>query len=150
MRSVLKLKSGNILISEQKMAHYSTKGKRAVAAFLEQNSDRELTVEDIFASMGDAAPGQSSVYRILSSLVEEGKVRRERRDDGEGYLYQFAGDLGCDRHFHLKCVNCGKVVHLHCTLSDELVHHILDDHGFAVDSGKSVLYGKCVNCGGRI
>ncbi len=132
------------------MAHYSTKGKRAVSAFLEKNSDRELTAEDIFESMGDEAPGQSSIYRILSSLVSDGTVRRERRQSGEGYIYQYAGDLGCDKHFHLKCVGCGKVVHLRCALSDELIRHIFDEHGFAVDSGKSVLYGRCVDCGGKI
>jgi len=150
MRSVFNLKMRIIFISEQKMAHYSTKGKRAVAAFLQKNSDQELTVEDIFASMGDEAPGQSSIYRILSSLVDDGIVRRERKERGEGYLYQYAGNLGCDKHFHLKCVGCGKIVHLHCQISDELIRHIFDDHGFAVDSGKSVLYGRCVDCGGAL
>ena len=131
------------------MAHYNTKGKRTVAALFEKNPDRQLSAEEIFVMLGSDAPGQSSVYRILSSLCDDGSVRRERRSGGEGYIYQYAENLGCDKHFHLKCLVCGKVVHLHCAAMDELSHHIEDEHGFSVDSGKSVLYGVCAECGGR-
>ena len=131
------------------MAHYMTKGRRQILALLEENQDKQLTAEDIFVALGKDAPGQSSVYRILSSMVEEGEVRRERGTDGDGALYQYAENLGCGNHFHLKCTECGKVVHLRCRLSDELTHHILSDHGFIVDKGKSVLYGRCAECGGR-
>jgi len=131
------------------MAHYMTKGRRQILALLEENQDKQLTAEDIFIALGKDAPGQSSVYRILSSMVEEGEVRRERSADGDGALYQYAENLGCGDHFHLKCTECGKVVHLRCHLSDELAHHILSDHGFIVDKGRSVLYGKCEKCGGK-
>lgn len=150
MRNVLKLKLGNILISEQKMAHYMTKGRRQILAFLEKNQDKQLTAEDVFVALGKDAPGQSSVYRILSSLADDGAVRRERRENGEGVLYQYAENLGCDEHFHLKCTECGKVVHLRCDLIDDLARHILTDHGFIVDKGRSVIYGKCEKCGGKL
>lgn len=130
------------------MTHYSTKGKRAISELLEQNPDRQLSAEEIFVALGKDAPGQSSVYRILSSMVDSGEARRERRADGEGFLYQYAENLGCDGHFHLKCTECGKVVHLRCTVSDELTRHILSEHGFMVDKGRSVLYGKCSACAG--
>lgn len=130
------------------MAVYNTKGKRAVIEILQNNPERQLSAEDIFILLGENAPGQSSIYRILSSLQKSGDVRREKNESGEGCVYQYAKSLGCNDHFHLKCSACGKVTHLRCSVSDELVSHILSDHGFVVDSGKSVLYGKCEKCMG--
>lgn len=130
------------------MAVYNTKGKRAVAEILQNNPDRQLSVGDIFVSLGENAPGQSSIYRILSSLQKSGEVRREKKESGDGYVYQYAESLGCNDHFHLKCRACGKVTHLRCHVSDELVSHILSDHGFVVDSGRTVFYGKCAECSG--
>lgn len=128
------------------MAVYETKGKRRILSLLAENPDRQMTAEDIFVALGNDAPGQSSVYRILSSLSKTGQVRRSMREGGEGYFYQFAENLGCDKHFHLKCLKCGKTVHLKCQISDELVEHILKEHGFVIDSGRSVLYGHCAVC----
>ena len=102
------------------MAVYNTKGKRAVIEILQNNPERQLSVEDIFVSLGENAPGQSSIYRILSSLQKSGEVRREKKESGEGYVYQYAKSLGCNDHFHLKCRACGKVTHLRCHVSDEL------------------------------
>ena len=119
------------------MAVYNTKGKRAVIEILQNNPERQLSVEDIFVSLGENAPGQSSIYRILSSLQKSGEVRREKNESGDGYLYQYAENLGCDDHFHLKCRVC-----------DELVAHIFSDHGFVIDSGSTVFYGKCAECQG--
>ena len=130
------------------MANYSTKGKRAIIEYLKNNPDRQMSAEDIFASLGENAPGQSSVYRILSSMTKSGEVRRERDEGGDGFVYQYAQNMGCDKHFHLKCVECGKVVHLHCHVSDELISHIYAEHGFMIDSGKTVLYGRGAACGG--
>ena len=130
------------------MAVYNTKGKRAVIEILQNNPERQLSVEDIFVSLGENAPGQSSIYRILSSLQKSGEVRREKNEGGDGYLYRYSENLGCDDHFHLKCRVCGKVTHLRCSVSDELVAHIFSDHGFVIDSGSTVFYGKCAECQG--
>ena len=130
------------------MAHYSTKGKRLVAALLEKYPEKQMSAEEIFVALGTEAPGQSRVYRILAALCDDGNARRERRADGDGYRYQYSENLGCDSHFHLKCTECGKVVHLRCHVVDELKEHIFSEHGFIVDSGKTVFYGKCAECGG--
>ena len=80
------------------MAVYNTKGKRAVIEILQNNPERQLSVEDIFVSLGKNAPGQSSIYRILSSLQKNGEVRREKNESGDGYLYRYSENLGCDDH----------------------------------------------------
>ena len=52
----------------------------------------------------------------------------------------------CHYHFHLKCLRCGQLIHMDCRLMKEMQKHIETDHGFLVDSGKSVLYGLCPKC----
>ena len=45
-----------------------------------------------------------------------------------------------------KCAVCGRLIHLECAMSRDLVAHILEDHGFRIDSKKSVLWGTCEDC----
>ena len=61
-------------------------------------------------------------------------------------MYQYIGETDCRQHFHLKCLSCGKLTHLRCGMSQELLAHIREEHGFRVDSGRSILYGLCREC----
>ena len=45
-----------------------------------------------------------------------------------------------------KCVSCGKLLHLNCGMSEELLEHIEEVHRFKVDNGATVLYGLCADC----
>ena len=55
----------------------------------------------------------------------------------------------CERHLHLKCVRCGRIIHLDCTFMDEISNHILNDHGFVLQCRNSILYGTCRACAGK-
>lgn len=93
------------------------------------------------------APGRSSVYRLISALCEEGHLRRARDAGSGSFLYQYTGGgHACRNHFHLQCLVCGTVTHLECGCSTDIAAHLQDRHGFAVDSGRSVLYGTCADC----
>ena len=130
---------------------YTTVGKKKLVDFFVENPDRQFTADEIYeqvSAMGDKTdkrPGKSSVYRQLSGLCEEHLVRRFHAD-GNKYLYQYMGARDCAHHFHLKCVSCGELIHLECDMSEELLRHIRDDHGFLVDSGRSILFGVCERC----
>ena len=138
---------------------YSTVGKKKLVDFFIEHPDCQFTADEIYEHLssdeehkGEAsgktrgkAPGKSSVYRQLSGLCDDRLVRRFHTD-GNKYLYQYMGARDCAHHFHLKCVSCGEIVHLECDMSEELLRHIRDDHGFTVDSGRSILYGICGKC----
>ena len=68
-------------------------------------------------------------------------------DKGGQAVYQYV-ELGhhCEEHLHLKCVNCGKIIHLECAFMDEICEHILLDHGFELQCKNSILYGTCKEC----
>jgi len=129
-------------------AKYNTEGRERLVKFLLNNTDRQLTAEEITAALDDEQSGasKSSVYRRLSRLCEEGSVRKFRAEGQNSFVYQYVGAGDCGHHFHLKCVQCGGLVHLDCHLSDELLEHISSEHHFKIDSGRSILYGLCARC----
>ena len=53
-----------------------------------------------------------------------------------------------DWHLHLKCVKCGKIIHLECHFMEEISHHIEESHGFTLQCKNSILYGVCKECKG--
>ena len=133
------------------MATYKTAGRQRLLGFLESNPDRQFTVEELCEELDHLTAGEnktrkSTLYRHLSELCGEGTVRKYRSDTQSAYVYQYVGGGDCARHFHLKCVSCGGLTHLECTVSEELLSHISSHHGFSVDSGRSILSGLCGAC----
>ena len=131
---------------------YKTAGRQRLLHFLERHPDRQFLVDELSMELNrivgtDAAKSsKSSLYRHLSELCDEGTVRKYRSDTQSSYVYQYVGQGDCCHHFHLKCESCGALIHLECAVSQELLSHIRSDHGFRVDSGRSILYGTCESC----
>ena len=134
--------------------HYNTAGREKLIAYLRAHAtDTPQSAEAIWAGLaarGDA-PGYSSVYRLLSKLVAEGQVRRLRAPaPAKGYLFQFSAAHACHAHFHLHCLVCGAVTHLECGCGEEIASHLLREHGFVTDCGRTVFYGRCAACASAI
>ena len=53
----------------------------------------------------------------------------------------------CDAHLHLKCVDCGRLIHLDEDVSDALQSDLLRAAGFTVDGRSTTIYGTCAACG---
>ncbi len=129
---------------------YKTAGRQKLLDFFHTHPDRQFTAVELSEQMNrgeEARGGRSTLYRHLSELCKEGTVRKYRSDTQSAYVYQFVGHGDCCHHFHLKCERCGRLVHLDCAVSEELLQHIRTDHHFRVDSGRSILYGVCEACG---
>lgn len=127
---------------------YKTDGRQKLMDFLEQNPDRQFTVEELCLTLnGDAESGRSSLYRRLGELCRRDVLRVFRDEERKCNVYQYVGICcDCREHFHAKCVRCGKIEHLHCGDSSEFAKHLMDDHGFRIDCGQSMLYGVCAAC----
>ena len=132
---------------------YQTEGRKKLLSFLVSHPDTQFTVDQLHTAMGEGTEGEtsttggkSSLYRQLSRLCDEGCVRKYRADHQSSFVYQYMSSGDCCHHFHLKCVVCGRLTHLECHVSDELLSHIQEEHGFRVDSGRSILYGLCHTC----
>ena len=127
---------------------YNTEQKRMIIGFLSANRDRHFTVDEIAESIGSGQGlGKSTVYRYISKLLESGEIRRFECDGSRNFVYQYA-DVhdSCNAHYHLKCVKCGRFIHMECEQLDSVREHIKEEHGFVIGSKKAVLYGECKDC----
>ena len=67
----------------------------------------------------------TTVYRYLDKLCAEHVVIKYPDLNSDKAVFQFAGEeKKCTDHLHLKCIRCGKVVHLDCDFMDELKEHL--------------------------
>lgn len=123
---------------------YQTKARKLIISLLTENSDERMSIEDILLRMGEDAVGKSTVYRQMKLLCDEGIAHRFSTDDGTS-LYQLAGKSCCSEHLHLKCLDCGLLLHLDERAQSELCRST----GFVIDDGISMLYGKCARCARR-
>jgi Fur family ferric uptake transcriptional regulator len=126
---------------------YMTNQKKQILDLLITHKDHHYTVDEIVQSLsdGDKKPGKSTVYRQISSLLEDGVIRRFEAAGADSFVYQYAAGVGCEHHFHLKCSRCGNLLHMECDKLHEVRRHILEDHGFLI-GGNSVIYGVCAAC----
>lgn len=128
---------------------YSTSSRKNMQAYLEMNRDRTVTASDIDAYLKahNCEVNMTTIYRYLDKLTKEGKVMKYVAEKGSQAAYQYV-EHGhhCDSHLHLKCIRCGRIVHLECGFMDEISHHIWEDHGFALQCKNSILYGTCKEC----
>lgn len=127
---------------------YQTPGRKKLISFLSENPDCQFTPEELCQVVnGHPEMGMSSIYRHLNELCTEDIVRKFRSEERKCSVYQYVGS-GCDckSHFHQKCLVCGSIRHLDCEESAAFAKHLLEEHGFEVYCGQSMLYGICLAC----
>lgn len=126
---------------------YTTGPKKIVLDFFREHSDRHFSVNEVSDAVCKNGAGKSTVYRQISRLFEQGVLRRFETPDSPQFVYQYA-DIhdDCDHHYHLKCVKCGRLIHMECPHLNEVSEHIKEEHKFILGFGQSVLYGECTDC----
>ena len=132
------------------MAEYATEQKKMLSDFLKENADRAFSIDELIEEMGVCygarVPGTSTVYRLMTRLVEEGSVKRFVKGHSRHFLYQAVRDEHCRSHLHLKCIGCGKLVHLDERVSDSVLDAIRASNDFSVNEEETVLFGECAKC----
>ena len=127
---------------------YQTQQRKILLHFLTKTHDRQLTIEEIIEGLKLEGQNvaQSSVYRLMKKLVEEGVVRRHSKEDSRQYVYQIMESEDCHAHLHLQCTECGKLVHLSHEATKEAQIWMQGATGFDLNQEKTFLYGKCGDC----
>lgn len=124
---------------------YNTEKRTKLIEFLSSNSKNAYTAEEICRSILDGERGKSTIYRLISKLVDDGILHRISDAKTRRITYQYIGSRGCSEHLHLKCTECGKLIHLDDTTSHILEKRIFKSRGFALDGG-AMIFGKCEGC----
>ena len=107
--------------------HYSTSSRKKILEILKKSKYKTITA----AQIGDQLKAMESevnittVYRYLDRLEKDGTVIRYASGQGTQASYQYVEQgQGCEGHLHLKCVKCGKILHLDCEFMKEISEHI--------------------------
>ena len=126
---------------------YNTRQKARILDYLIEHEQRRLTVDEVVQRLAErgTSVGKTTVYRQLEALAEQGTVHKYAADGVTCYQY-FRDAEECKRHSHMVCTGCGDLLHVECDLMKQLFEHMRDEHGFALDSDRSVLYGRCARC----
>ena len=119
-----------------------TTARRAVIAAL-VGTDGHVTAEDIAIAVQRTAPEihLSTVYRTLESLEELGVVDHVHLGHGSAVYH-----LAANRHQHLVCERCKKVIHLPPGFVDTLSRDIDTRYNFTLRPHHFALIGLCEDC----
>ncbi len=128
------------------MPKYMTKQRKALLAFLEQHADEELSAKIIESELGGMGVSISAVYRNLSDLEKEGKVRRVSKSGSREVYYLYTDAHECRECLHLSCKKCGKTYHMNAECADMLINTLAQSDDFTIDKSETVLYGVCKDC----
>ena len=135
-----------ILILEVRMT-YNTEKRSELLGFLRSRADTSFSLEEVCANLTVDGKGKCTLYRQMAKLVEEGAVSRISVGSRK-FVYQYMDKQHCAEHLHLKCLDCGKLLHLDSDTSTTLERSLLNKEGFSLDSS-CILYGKCRECNSK-
>lgn len=130
---------------------YKTRQKDIIEKALKESSGKHITVDGLTALLlqNGESVGRTTVYRFLEKMAVEGKVRKYHIDSRDSTCYQYVENHKCHEHFHLKCEDCGRLIHIECASLDSMCEHMGEEHGFKIDKFKTVLYGLCGECAAK-
>lgn len=128
---------------------YKTNNRRIIKEFLMQNSNRTVSVADILGHFDELNLNINitTVYRYMDKLEKENRVIKYKSENGKTAVYQYVEEeMGCNGHLHLKCVKCGRILHLDHEFMAQAAKYINDEYGFLIQCKNSLIYGTCRNC----
>ncbi|MBP5254703.1 MAG: zinc ABC transporter substrate-binding protein [Lachnospiraceae bacterium] len=130
---------------------YNTRQKEEIIEYLRTVPGQHFTVADVCADFRARGRhiGQTTVYRQLERMVDEGTVSKYMLDGNSAACFEYVGaeaDAEPENRFHAKCEKCGRLIHLHCEELAGLRTHLGQAHGFLLNPMRTVFYGICENC----
>jgi len=124
---------------------------------LRSTAERRVLIREIFAQHGHIDAGtihralaargtpvsRATVYRNLELLVEAGLAHKVRLA-GRGYLYEHLHSG--QRHGHLACRTCGRMIEFVSPGISALLGEICRAHGFEGRENQLQILGRCRSC----
>ena len=128
------------------MPKYMTKQRKTLLSYLSDHADEKLSARRIEADLSSEGISMSAVYRNLSELEKEGKVRRVNKSGSREVFYQYTDGEHCKECLHLSCEKCGKTYHMNTPGAQMLIQNLAQSDEFTIDKANTVLYGVCKDC----
>ena len=108
-----------------------------------------ISIEDIRSiisgkvTLQETLEKQNEVLKSQITDLNKAKLMCEKMLDEESISYEKENQMIC---YHCKCEKCGKLIHLQCNEVESLKQHMMEHHGFEMDSLRIVFYGICSEC----
>ncbi len=101
------------------------------------------TADEVYELVQSAHPNISkgTVYRNLSRLCAEGKIRKLETPDGPDRF-----DHDCTNHYHIHCCKCGRAFDVDMEAVTGLIDRVKDRHGFEFLDYDIMFKGICPDC----
>ena len=128
------------------MTKYSTQQRKTLLFYLSKHPDELLSTQQIADALQKEKISLSAVYRNLSALESEGKVRRCSRTGTRELFYQYMDAEPCKGVLHMTCIRCGKTLHMTNENANLLMKQLKVQEQFQLDLMKTVLFGICKDC----
>ena len=128
------------------MPKYMTKQRKALLNYLSMHADERLSAKQLEDALKSEGISISAVYRNLSELEREGKVRRVNNSGSREVFYQYTDGAHCKDCLHLSCEKCGKTYHMNSAVAQTLIENLVQSDEFTIDKANTVLYGVCGDC----
>lgn len=127
---------------------YKTKQREAIMNYLIQNSEPITCMQlAMVLQSKEMSASLTTCYRHLETLYREGLIEKYTLPNEKSAYYRYVmEDPGDDVHLHLKCNKCGKLDHMTCDKTVEVLQHIFKEHGFKVETEMTFIYGLCKFC----
>jgi Fur family transcriptional regulator, ferric uptake regulator len=120
--------------------------RRATIGILLNSAQAHLSAEDIVTQVKLEHPGvaDSTIYRTLATLEELGVVEHVHLGHGPSTYH-----LMKDRHQHLLCERCGKVIEVPEDVFGPLADQLETTYGFEIYPRHFAIVGLCRRCRSR-
>ncbi len=124
---------------------YKTNQKELLLSILYKEKGYSISAPKIL-KLVDGKISKATVYRLLNLFEDNGTIRKTFNELSSNYEYQYIENDCSNNHFHLKCISCGKLIHLPCKDANEFIAHIYKQHKFSVNNNLTTIYGICSDC----
>ena len=124
----------------------NTKQKELIASYLQKNKASHLSIAKIKEDLKDEI-GTTTIYRILNTLINEGKVNKINHGNEQGFCYEYVDKHNnCNNHYHLVCESCNNLIHYSNESISKMCEILKDDINFTVNTNRLTIYGICEIC----
>ncbi|MGI5898514.1 MAG: Fur family transcriptional regulator [Christensenellales bacterium] len=126
------------------MKGYETEQRKRLFSFFMDHPDTHFTIEELSKNIEGIS--LSAIYRNVSKMIDDGKVRRFQKDGCRKFLYQYIAGGECASHLHLKCNGCGLILHMEQGAAQAIIAAARKSNRFEIDKTATILYGRCTSC----
>ncbi|SDB32838.1 Fur family transcriptional regulator [Eubacterium oxidoreducens] len=131
------------------MKEYRTKIKDYIKEYMQLHPDERFCAAEIheYLKTCSKSVNLTTVYRNLEKMTEAGELAKTKNPQDDCTYFQVLDTARhCEQHLHMRCLRCGKMVHLEDEYMQQFYEYVREKTRFELDCTASLLNGMCKDC----